>query len=91
MAHLQVQSPELIARIRRIAGQVAAIERGLENGAGCAEILHLTAAVRGAVNGFLDEVVVEHLEAHVSAPGLSDADRVQGAEELKTVIRRYNK
>ncbi|NQE61430.1 hypothetical protein E1H18_1686 [Caulobacter sp. RHG1] len=43
------------------------------------------------MNGFLDEVVVEHLEAHVSAPGLSDADRVQGAEELKTVIRRYNK
>lgn len=91
MAHLQTPSPELIARIRRIAGQVAAIERGLESGANCTDILHLTAAVRGAVNGFLDEVVVHHLDQHVSKPDLSDEARAQGAEDLKTVIRRYAK
>ena len=45
------------------------------------------AAVRGAVNGLLDEIIAEHLEAHVSRPGLSDDERTEGAEELLAVIR----
>jgi DNA-binding FrmR family transcriptional regulator len=57
----------------------------------CADILHLVAAVRGAVNGLLDEIVVDHLDEHVAKPGLSDGERAKGAEELLTVIRRYVK
>lgn len=91
MAHLIDKKGELLARVKRIAGQVAAVERGLERDAGCADILHLVAAVRGAVNGLLDEIVVDHLDEHVARPGLSDAERTQGAEELMTVIRRYVK
>lgn len=91
MAHLIDKKGELLARVKRIAGQVAAVERGLEREAGCADILHLVAAVRGAVNGLLDEIVVDHLNEHVARPGLSDAERTQGAEELMTVIRRYVK
>ncbi|WP_227651679.1 metal-sensing transcriptional repressor [Klebsiella pneumoniae] len=49
------------------------------------------AAVRGAVNGLLDEIIADHLAAHVAAPGLSDGERAQGAEELLAVIRRYSK
>lgn len=91
MAHTQASRQELTARVKRIAGQVSAVERGLERGAPCGEVLHLVAAVRGAVNGLLDEIIVEHLEEHVARAGLSDAERAQGAEELKTVIRRYAK
>lgn len=91
MAHMIEKQGDLLARVRRIAGQVAAIERGLEREANCADILHLVAAVRGAVNGLLDEIVVDHLEDHVAKPGLSDAERAKGAEELMTVIRRYVK
>src|SRR3546814_6629594 len=76
---------DLLARVKRIAGQVSAVERGLDRDAGCAEILHLVAAVRGAVNGLLDEIVVDHLDEHVAKPGLSDAARKKGAEELMTV------
>jgi DNA-binding FrmR family transcriptional regulator len=54
-------------------------------------VLHLVAAVRGAVNGLMDEIIAEHLEAHVSRPGLDDAERAAGAEELLAVIRRYAK
>ena len=91
MAHTQENSADLIARVRRITGQVTAIERGLERGAACGEILHLVAAVRGAVNGLLDEIIVEHLDQHVAKPGLDDAERTRATEELKTVIRRYSK
>jgi DNA-binding FrmR family transcriptional regulator len=81
----------LIARVRRIAGQVAAVERELTADASCTKVLHLVAAVRGAVNGLVDEIIADHLEAHVAAPGLSDAERGEGAEELLAVIRRYSK
>ncbi|WEK45801.1 MAG: metal/formaldehyde-sensitive transcriptional repressor [Candidatus Andeanibacterium colombiense] len=90
MAHTQKHRDELLARVRRIAGQVGAVERGLDRGAECGEVLHLVAAVRGAVNGLLDAIIADHLDQHLAAPGLSDAERLAAAEELKTVIRRYS-
>jgi len=91
MSHLTQGKSDLLARVRRIGGQVGAVERALQSDAKCAEILHLVAAVRGAVNGLLDEIIAEHLEAHVSRSGLSDEERAKGAEELLAVIRRYAK
>lgn len=91
MAHLTGNNSDLIARVRRIAGQVGAIERALQADTDCAEILHLAAAVRGAVNGLMDEIIAEHLESHVAQPGLSDDERARGAEDLLAVIRRYAK
>ena len=91
MSHLTRASSDLIPRVRRIAGQVAAVERALLSDARCSEVLHLVAAVRGAVNGLLEEIIAEHLEAHVSRAGLSDQERAEGADELLAVIRRYAK
>lgn len=91
MAHLSSSNADLIARVRRIGGQVAAIERSLRDEADCATVLHLVAAVRGAVNGLLDEIIAEHLEAHIARSGLTDEQRAQGADELLTAIRRYSK
>lgn len=91
MGHLSDSNADLVARVRRIAGQVAAVERGLVAGDSCSIVLHLVAAVRGAVNGLLDEIIAEHLEAHVARIGLSEEERKQGAEELLAVIRRYGK
>lgn len=91
MGHLLHDNAALVARVRRIAGQVNAVERALRGEAPCAEVLHLVAAVRGAVNGLMDEVIAEHLEAHVAHPELSDSERAAGAEELLAVIRRYAK
>ena len=91
MPHLPRNDSALLARVKRIAGQVAAVERGLTEKAPCADILHLVAAVRGAVNGLMDEIIVDHLDQHVAKPGLGDAERATGAAELATVIRRYSK
>ncbi len=79
----------MLARVRRIAGQVAAIERSIGAGAPCARTLHLAAAVRGAIGGLMDELVEEHLREHVAAPGLSDAARAEGAAELAIVLKRH--
>ncbi|WP_213981901.1 metal/formaldehyde-sensitive transcriptional repressor [Sphingomonas sp. dw_22] len=90
MSHLSGDTV-LVKRVRRIAGQVAALERALSESEDCAVTLHLAAAVRGAVNGLMDEIVESHVRAHVAAPGLSDDARAQGAEELIAAIRRYGK
>jgi DNA-binding FrmR family transcriptional regulator len=90
MAHLHAQ-PELVARVRRIAGQLASVERALSEGPDCAAILQQVAAIRGAVNGLMDEIIETHLLEHVAAPGLTAADRAQGAEEVLAAIRRYAK
>lgn len=88
MSHL-AEAPALIARVRRIAGQVAAVERGLGEGSECAAVLQQVAAIRGAVSGLMDELLEAHLREHVAAPGLDAAAREAGADELIAAIRRY--
>ena len=91
MAHITNNKEQLLARVRRIAGQVAAIERAIADEAGCSTILHQAAGVRGAVNGLMDELIEDHVREHVARPDLTDADRASGAEELIAVVRRYAK
>jgi DNA-binding FrmR family transcriptional regulator len=91
MSHTQANKDQLLARTRRIAGQIAAIERAIGEEAGCATILHQVAGVRGAIVGLMDELVADHLQSHVVAPGLSDAERAEGGEDLLAAIRRYAK
>lgn len=91
MGHLTEGNDELLKRVRRIAGQVTAIEKALAAGTDCTTTLHLVAATRGAINGLMDEIIEEHVRAHVAHPDLPAEERATGAEELIAVIRRYAK
>lgn len=89
MAHVTTNRNKIVARVRRIAGQVAAVERSVLADAECADTLHLVAAVRGAVAGLMDELVEDHLHAHVAAAGVTDAERAAAAAELAKLLRRH--
>ncbi len=89
MAHLNTPDDALIKRVHRILGQVQAVERALASGADCATTLHLVAAARGAMSGLMDQILAAHLHEHVAQPGLSDAERAQGAVELLAALRRH--
>ncbi|MGE4372436.1 MAG: metal/formaldehyde-sensitive transcriptional repressor [Xanthobacter sp.] len=93
MAHTgkPIFNEALRMRVKRIAGQVEAIDKALAGHAACADLLHQVAGVRGAVNGLMDEIFEAHLREHVARPGLSDAERAEAADELVAVIRRYAK
>ena len=92
MGHTSQQKPKLLARVRRILGQVEALERGLEAEQGCAEVLHQIAAVRGAITGLMAEVLEDHVRSHIADPAItSDAERSQGADELISALRSYLK
>jgi DNA-binding FrmR family transcriptional regulator len=90
MSHTTKQKPKLLARIRRLKGQMEAVERALEAEAPCGEILNLVASVRGAVNGLMGELIEDHIRLHIIDPDSEpDSDRRQGAAELIDVVRTY--
>jgi DNA-binding FrmR family transcriptional regulator len=92
MAHTAREKTKLLNRVRRLRGQVEAIERALEEEAGCTQVLQLIAATRGAINGLMGEVMEDHVREHVASPSIVDeAERARGAEELIDVIRTYLK
>ncbi len=92
MPHTIRGKKKLLARVRRIRGQVESIERLLEGDAGSEQVMHLIAGARGAMAGLMAEVVEEHVRTH-----LVDADRHPGAldaeaaEQLLDLVRTYLK
>ncbi len=92
MAHTIKEKTRLLARVRRIKGQVEAVERALEAELGCGDVLQLVASVRGAVNGLTVELIEDHIVHHVVDPHREpDAERARGTTELIDVIRTYLK
>ena len=91
MGHVSANKDSLIKRVKRIAGQIQALERELEADADCAKTLHLVAATRGAINGLMEKIIEDHARAHVADPALSEEARSKGVEELLEAIRRYSK
>ena len=91
MGHIAANKDSLIKRVKRIAGQLQAVERALESDLDCAKTLHLVAATRGAINGLMEEIIEDHARAHVADPSLNAEQRSQGVEELLEAIRRYSK
>jgi len=92
MSHTIAQKPKLLARIRRLKGQMDAVERALEADADCADVLNLVASVRGAINGLTVELIEDHIRHHVADPDTdTDPQRAEGAAELIDVIRTYLK
>jgi DNA-binding FrmR family transcriptional regulator len=92
MSHTIKDKSRLLARVRRIKGQMEAVERALEAELGCSDVLQLVASVRGAVNGLTLELIEDHIVHHVVDPHHeADANRAQGAIELIEVLRTYLK
>jgi DNA-binding FrmR family transcriptional regulator len=89
MSHTIREKNKLLARVRRIRGQIEAVERALEEEIGCADILQLIASVRGATNGLMAEVLEDHIRLHLADPSLSPESRRDGADELIEVVRTY--
>lgn len=94
MSHTIKEKSKLLSRVRRIRGQVEALERALEDERGCTEVMQQIAAVRGAINGLMAEVIEDHIRVHVANPATdaaAAAERAKGTEDLLNVIRAYLK
>ena len=88
--HTVREKKKLTSRIRRIRGQLEAVERAIEEEKGCFEVLQTVAAARGAMNGLVAEIVEDHVRFHVLDPDAKPtAKQARAAEELIDVVRAY--
>ena len=91
MPHGPEEKKRALNRLKRIRGQTEALARSIEAGEPCANVLQQIAALRGAVNGLMADVLESHLREgllpHAGAKAAASAE-LDAALDL---IRRYLK
>ncbi len=90
MAHTIRDQRKLLSRVRRIRGQVDALEKALNTEHDCHTILQLIAACRGAINGLMTEVIEGHIRLHIIDPEHQPtSEQAQAAQELIDILKTY--
>lgn len=83
---------KLLARVKRIRGQVDSVERFLTTRDNCADLLMLLANIRGGINSLMAEVLEDHIRHHMVEPGKKAAPVTPDlAEDLIDLVRAYLK
>jgi DNA-binding FrmR family transcriptional regulator len=90
MAHTSTEKKQLLARIKRIQGQLRAVEAMLQNEENCYKVLQTLTASRGALNGLVTEIIDGHLENHVVLAQNLKAARTAG-QDLRNIVRSFFK
>ena len=91
MPHTVRDQKKLLIRVRRIKGQTEALEQALEQETECAAILQQIAAIRGAVNGLMAEVLEGHIREHLGPEAVSPKVRREDLEQVVDLLRSYLK
>jgi len=90
VSHVIVGQKKLLHRIRRIKGQLEAVERALEGDAECTEVMHRLSACRGALDALTAEVIEDHIRHHVIGPDRDSRSREgRAANELIDILKTY--
>ncbi|KAA8735686.1 metal/formaldehyde-sensitive transcriptional repressor [Acinetobacter qingfengensis] len=85
MAHLQ-HNRKVLNRISRLQGQMNTVYKTVSEGkTPCIEVLQQVSAIRGAVNGLMNELLEGHLKNHV----LSDHYDEQELENFLELFKKY--
>jgi FrmR/RcnR family transcriptional regulator, repressor of frmRAB operon len=92
MGHVAREKEKLRLRLRRIRGQVEAIERAVGADEECADVLRQATSCRGALDGFIAEVIEDHIREHMIDPkSARDDPKMLAAEELVEIVHQYLK
>ena len=90
MSHVTKEKTKLLNRLKRLRGQLEAIERAVEEDSECVRVLQQATSCRGAMDGFIAEVIEDHIREHMVDPAADrDDPRVQAAEELVAIVHAY--
>ena len=87
--HTPEEKKRVLARVRRIRGQLDALERALEQGEECGPVLQQIAAVRGAVNGLMAGVLESHLREELAPLASEDDARQSSVDDAIALVRAY--
>lgn len=90
MGHLAKEKIKLLNRLKRLRGQIDAIERAVEADVECVRVLQQATSCRGALDGFIAEVIEDHIREHVIDPSKPRNDpHSQAADELIDIVHAY--
>lgn len=89
MPHSPAEKKKALMRVRRIRGQIDALERALENGVDCAPVLQQIAAIRGAVNGLMGGVLESHMRETFTADGQRSKQDQAVMDDILGLIHSY--
>ncbi len=88
MKRVETEKAKLVKRLSRIRGQVDALQRAIEQADPSTRLLQQATACRGAMDGFIAEVIEDHIrEQMVGAEDKGAASRA--AEELIGIVHSY--
>ena len=91
MPHSPEEKKRVLSRVRRIKGQTEALELALGRGADCAAVLQQIAAIRGAINGLMSQVLESHLREELGQPASSPKQRQDRVDDVVGLLRSYMK
>lgn len=92
MSHTEREKMKMVNRVRRLRGQMDAVERALGGNDECPDVLMLLAAVRGGVNSLMAEVLENHIRFHLVDAEENDRPLTpELGEELIDLVRAYLK
>ena len=91
LSEVSKEKQKLLSRIRRLAGQIDAVERSVTEGDECADILMLLAAIRGGVNSLMAEILEDHVRLHITHPNRAKESPQELTEDLIGLVRAYLK
>jgi FrmR/RcnR family transcriptional regulator, repressor of frmRAB operon len=92
MSHVANEKAKLLNRVKRLRGQIAAIERAVEADDECADVLQQATACRGALDGFIAEVIEDHIREHMVDPRAGrETPEARAAETLIEIVHQYLK
>jgi DNA-binding FrmR family transcriptional regulator len=92
MAHTIRDKTKLLHRVRRIRGQLNAVEKALLVEDECSTILLRVAACRGAIDSLMAEIIESHIQFHILDPEYkSTTGQKKAAKEIISIVRRYRR
>lgn len=90
MSQHEREKIKLQQRVRKLRGQLDAVDRALTADEDCGAQLMLLAAVRGGINSLMGEVLEDHIRFHLTE-GSKEQIAPELAEDLIDLVRAYLK
>ena len=90
MGHIEREKTKLLNRLKRLRGQIEAIGRAVSVDQECSKVLQQATACRGAIDGFIAEVIEDHIREHIMDPAKPVTDpQSQAALDLIDIVHAY--
>lgn len=90
MSHTTANKDKIMLRIRKIKGQINALEKALQDNNECFKILQQSSAIRGAINALMNELLQDHIKEHLISAN-TKTKREEEVENLLSILKSYVK